>query len=47
MTYAEILMLTVERNETILNQDLSSVITNSHRYLRGLDDPESAWKEDT
>jgi hypothetical protein len=47
MTYLEVLLLTQERGEHILAQGLRDVITDAHRYLRQLDDAESAWKEDT
>jgi hypothetical protein len=47
MTYIEVLLLTQERGERILAQGLRDVITDAHRYLRGLDEPADAWKEDT
>lgn len=46
MTYMEILMLVQERGEHILGQDTRSLFTDKHRYLRDLDTPETAWRED-
>jgi hypothetical protein len=46
MTFLEVLLLTQTNGETILNQDTRFIITNKHRYLRGLNEPEDAWKED-
>ena len=42
MTFCELLTLIGERNETILNQESSALITTSHRYLRQSGD----WIED-
>jgi hypothetical protein len=47
MTYVEVLSLITERGETILAQDVRTLITDQHRYLRALDAPEAAWQEDT
>lgn len=46
MNYLETLLLIESRHETILAQDIHSLVTNQHRYLRGFDTPESAWQED-
>ena len=43
MNYSETLLLIEERQEKILAQDLRSLVTNSHRYLRGSD---GVWFQD-
>jgi hypothetical protein len=47
MNYLETLLLIQEREEKYLASDTRSIITDKHRYVRGLDAPESAWREDT
>lgn len=42
MNYLDILLMIAERQENILNQDSSTLITNAHRYLRQSGD----WIED-
>lgn len=42
MNYSDLLMLIVERGESILTQESSTLITNVHRYLRQSGD----WIED-
>ena len=42
MTYLELLGLIEERKETTLAQDIRSIITDKHRYIRDIN-----WQEDT
>jgi hypothetical protein len=42
MTYLEIILLIQERKETVLTEEVSSVITNSHHYIR----QSGEWVED-
>jgi hypothetical protein len=46
MTYLETLLLIESRGEKHLSADTRFIITDKHRYIRGLDTPESAWQED-
>jgi hypothetical protein len=46
MTYLDILLLIEERKERALAQEPRFIITDKHRYIRQLDDPESAWQQD-
>lgn len=47
MTFVETILLIQQRGEKTLGSDTRFIITDKHRYMRGLDNPESAWKEDT
>lgn len=46
MNYVDVLLLIESRGEKTLAQDTRAVITNVHRYTRGLDTDEGAWMED-
>lgn len=42
MTYIEMILLLEGRGEKTLSQDISSLITNKHRFLRS----QEGWSED-
>lgn len=44
MTYIELLLFVQERGEKILGQDIRSLITDKHRYIRDLE--QESWFED-
>jgi hypothetical protein len=43
VNYSETLLLIEDRQEKILAQDIRSLITNCHRYLRGIN---GEWSQD-
>ena len=46
MTYLEMTELIIQRGEKVLANDVRSMITDQHRYLRTLDGGESPWQQD-